>query len=228
MNISVIIPVYNEGEVIAETIESLRRAGDGQLSEIIVVDGGSSDHTAAKAREAGARVLEAPQKGRACQMNYGAREAGGELLYFLHADSQPPPHFTASIGSALDRGHQAGCFRLSFDDDHWLLKLYAWFTRFDIDAVRFGDQSLFITQKAFGQIGGFRQDHIVMEDQEIVRRIKQSFSFEVLDRSVTTSARKYRETGIVKLQLVFSLIFVLYYMGLEQERLVFIYKRFIQ
>lgn len=227
MNISVIIPTYNEAGIIGETIEKVRSYGGGDVLEIIVVDGGSSDTTLREARKTGAKVLESPQKGRAAQMNYGAGHAEGVLLYFLHADSHPPPYFTVSMQQAVDAGNEAGCFRLTFDDNHWLLTLYAWFTRFDIDLFRFGDQSLFMTRTAFYEIEGFRKDHMVMEDQEIVRRIKRSFSFKVLNDAVTTSARKYKKVGVVRLQLVFGLIFSLYYLGTEQDQLISIYKRFI-
>ncbi|SHG26151.1 transferase 2, rSAM/selenodomain-associated [Fodinibius roseus] len=227
MNISVIIPTYNEAEIIGETIGKVRSHGGDAIVEIIVVDGGSDDATVQEARRAGATTIKSPRKGRAAQMNTGAGHARGNLLYFLHADSHPPPCYATNILQAVDAGSDAGCFRLSFDDRHWLLRFYAWFTRFDIDLFRFGDQSLFMTRTAFSGIGGFREDHRVMEDQEIVRRVKRSFSFEVLDDVVTTSARKYRDVGIIRLQLVFGLIVCLYYLGMEQQKLVSVYHRFI-
>lgn len=228
MKLSVIIPAYNEADIITETVEKVRSRGGNDIAEVIVVDGGSTDKTLSRARKTGAKVLQSPQKGRAAQMNYGAAHAKTDLLYFLHADSYPPPHFTRAIKQALDKDFDAGCFRLQFDDTHWLLRLYAWFTRFDINAFRFGDQSLFVRHTVFSGIGGFREDHIVMEDQEIVRRIKRSFSFRILDGAVTTSARTYREIGIVRLQMIFFLIFSLYYLGVEQEYLVSVYNRLIQ
>lgn len=228
MNISVIIPAYNEAGVIAETVKEVRSRGDKSVLEIIVVDGGSDDGTLEEAAKAGAKKLQSPRKGRASQMNYGAERARGSLLYFLHADSHPPAHFTATIQKAAQTEYDAGCFRLAFDDNCWLLRVYAWFTRFNIDLFRFGDQSLFITRSAFFRVGAFREDHSVMEDQEMVRRIKRSSSFAVLDGTVTTSARKYRKTGVIKLQLVFGLILVLYYLGIGQDRLVVLYKRLIQ
>lgn len=227
MTISVIIPTYNEEENIAKTIETVREYGD-QIKEIIVVDGGSRDKTVERAKSCEIEVLTSPQKGRAAQMNYGAEHAEGEILYFLHADSLPPEGFTSQIKNAVQVGHKAGCFQLAFDRDHMLLNFYAWCTRFDIDAFRFGDQSLFITRTAFQKIGGFREDHIVMEDNEIIRRIKQQFSFKILDDSVITSARKYERVGVVKLQLLFTLIFVLYHLGVEQEKLVDILRKGVQ
>lgn len=227
MSISVIIPTFNEADTVAETIMAVRKHTEGKKPEIIVTDGGSTDQTIQRAKDADAKVIRCPQQGRAAQMNYGAKHAGEPILYFLHADSHPPPNFDTAIKKAMDHGFKAGCFRLSFDDNHPLLQFYEWFTHFDIDLFRFGDQSLFIEQEAFVQLQGFKEDHIVMEDQEMVRRIKRHYSFQVLEDSVTTSARRYRENGIVKLQLVFTLILSLYYMGASQQQLIAIYNRFI-
>lgn len=227
MSISVIIPTFNEGYSITQTIEKVRQHSDGHIRETIIVDGGSTDQTIQKVKATPAKIIKSPEKGRAAQMNFGAKHAKGEILYFLHADTHPPNNFDNSIKKAVSQGHQAGCFQLYFDYDHFLLRLYGWFTRFDIDLFRFGDQSLFITKNAFLELQGFREDHIVMEDQEFVRRIKQKFSFIILDEHVITSAQKYRDNGMIKLQLVFTLILLLYYIGIDQDKLVAIYKQFI-
>lgn len=228
MKISVIIPAYNEVHVIGSTITKVLERGGDYLQEVLVVDGGSTDATVESATKAGARVVRSPKKGRAAQMNYGAEQAQAEVFYFLHADSHPPVHFPSRIMAALDENYAAGCFRLAFDDDHFLLNAYAWFTQFDINIFRFGDQSLFISRDVFFDIEGFREDHIVMEDQEIVRRIKRSYSFDILEQSVTTSARKYRKVGIVRLQLIFALILVLYYAGADQQTLIAIYNDMVR
>lgn len=219
MRISVIIPAYNEENTIAETIQAVQAHGGETVCEIIVVDGGSTDQTIAESRNAGAKVISSPKKGRAAQMNYGARQAKGKILYFLHADSIPPQGFGQNIELAVASGSHSGCFRLAFDQDHPLLNLYAWFTRFDIDAFRFGDQSLFVLGEVFSEIGGFREDHIVMEDNEMVRRIKKDYIFTILDDEVETSARTYQKVGVIKLQFIFVLIYILYFLGVEQEKL---------
>lgn len=225
--ISVIIPAYNEGKAIGQTVQYvLKQAGD-KISNILVVDGGSSDNTITKAKQAGAVVLQSPRKGRAVQMNYGAAHAQSAVLYFLHADTLPPRNFALDILKSVKKGLNAGCFRLSFNSKHPLLQGYAWFTRFNADCFRFGDQSLFITHAAFDRAGGFREDHIVMEDQEIVRRIKKSEKFIVLSTSVVTSARRYLDNGVIRLQLIFTLIYVLYYMEVGQVQLKNIYNRMV-
>lgn len=225
MDISVIIPTYNEANFIADTIGKVRKRDNEQVLEILVVDSGSTDQTAEKVKEAGATLLRCHEKGRASQMNAGAQQARGDILYFLHADSYPPKNFDRSINRVTEAGYDAGCFRLDFDVSHYGLQFYSWVTRFNIDAFRFGDQSLFIKRPAFFQLQGFREDHFVMEDQEMVRRIRGSFSFKLLDDTVTTSARKYCEYGIIKVQLIFLLIFVLYYLGVDQQRLLTLYQK---
>lgn len=227
MKISVIIPVYNEEAKIRQTIHAVSDAADSALYEIIVVDGGSTDGTISEASKTEAQVCMSPDKGRAAQMNYGASRAQGEVLYFLHADSIPPAGFDLQILEQIKQGCAAGCFRLAFDWDHPVLNFYAWCTRFDIDLFRFGDQSLFIDCSFFTEIGGFREDHILMEDSEIIRRIKGAGRFVIIPNEVTTSARKYRSNGVIRLQLVFTLIVILYKLGFSQQKLISVYKKLI-
>ncbi|MEJ7694111.1 TIGR04283 family arsenosugar biosynthesis glycosyltransferase [Daejeonella sp.] len=225
--ISVIIPAYNEASQIAQTIDAARRSAAGGELEIIVVDGGSADETADVAVHAGAKVLRSG-KGRAVQMNYGAAQANGSILYFLHADSMPPVNYDRQILNAVKYGAVAGCFRMLFDDKHWFLMANAWFTRFDANAVRFGDQSLFVLKNAFGRSGGFREDLLMMEDQEIIHRIKREGTFIVLKDYVTTSARKYVDNGPYRMQGIFYLIWTLYYFGWSQESLLKLHRKLIR
>ena len=225
--ISVIIPVYNEERSIGKLIRFLKNGGHSGELEIIISDGGSTDGTIREAREHGALVLQSPKKGRASQMNYGAEKARGEILYFLHADTFPPKNFVSLIRQHIDEKNGAGCFRLAFDHRHYLLSAYSWFTRFDIDLVRFGDQSLFVTDELFSLVGGFDEKLIVMEDQDMVRKLKKHSGFIVSNQHVITSARKYREVGILKLQLIFTAILGMYYLGVSQDKLVQFYRRSI-
>jgi hypothetical protein len=149
-------------------------------------------------------------------------------VYFLHADSYPPAGFTEDITEAVRAGYGSGCYRLSFDRSHWFLRANCWFTRFNVDAVRFGDQSLFVRRDVFEKAGRFREDLVVMEDQEIIGRIRKYTRFKVFPRSVTTSARKYLQNGIYRLQGVFFVIYFMYQLGFSQEQLVRAYRWLIR
>lgn len=227
MKISIIIPVLNEAEGIAQLLKHLRNnSWPENILEIIVVDGGSTDATVEVAKKAGATLVNSA-KSRARQMNAGAHSAAGPLLYFLHADSFPPAQFDASILEAVKNGYSAGCFRLKFDYRHPLLDFSAWCTRFDVPAFRFGDQSLFVTKKVFEASGRFREDLVVMEDNEIMARLKKQACFTILPESVLTSARKYLKNGVWRLQFLFTLIYFGYHLGVSQEKLVRFYRRSI-
>lgn len=227
--ISVIIPVYNEEGVIGNTVRYLKAVEDDHLiKEIIVVDGGSIDNSVDVAEKAGALIIKSATKGRAAQMNEGARVSKGSILYFLHADSIPPKTFGADIMEAVGKGFSMGCYRLRFDVDHWFLKANTWFTRFDINAFRYGDQSLFVTQDFFNKVGGFCEKHIVMEDQEIIKRLRKHGNFIILSKEVITSARKYVANGVFKMQGIFYLIYFMYQLGYSQEKLLATFRRLVR
>ena len=226
--ISVIIPTYNEEAQIKATIQKLWQYDENNLiKEIIVADGGSTDKTITIAQKEGVKIVISPKKGRAAQMNYGASFATGEILYFLHADTIPPRNFTRDIANAMAQGFCAGCFMLSFDYNHWFLKANCWFTRFDIDAIRFGDQSLFVTKDAFLKAGSFCEKHMVLEDQHLIKRLKKLVAFTIIKRPVITSSRKYLEKGIYKTQGIFFIIYFMYRLGYSQQKLVSTYKKLI-
>jgi rSAM/selenodomain-associated transferase 2 len=225
---SIIIPTYNEAAQIEETIRKTQSVNVRHQMEIIVVDGGSSDDTKVIAARCGAKVVSSERKGRAVQMNKGAAVARFELLYFLHADSIPPKDFTSHILKAYNNGACSGCFRLAFDHNHWFLKANAWFTRFNLNAVRFGDQSLFVTKEVFQRSGGFREDLLMMEDQEIIHRLRTHGKFKVMNDVVTTSARKYIDNGVYRMQGVFYRIWAMYYLGYSQEQMLAVHRRLIR
>ena len=225
---SIIIPTYNEADQIAQTISKTHAANGKHEAEIIVVDAGSVDATTEIAQQCGAITVKAERKGRAAQMNKGASVAKYDILYFLHADSVPPNDFTTQILNAYKKGAKSGCFRLAFDYDHWFLKANAWFTRFNVNAVRFGDQSLFATKDVFEKSGGFREDLIMMEDQEIIHRLKKHGKFKIMNDAVITSAKKYLDNGVYRMQGIFYRIWAMYYLGYSQEQMLQVHRRLIR
>ena len=119
---------------------------------------------------------------------------------------------------AYKKGVHSGCFRLQFDYDHWFLKANAWFTRFNVNAVHFGDHSLFVTNDVFERSGGFREDLMMMEDQEIIYRLEKHSRFKVLNDVVTTSARKYLDNGAFRMQGIFFRIWAMYYLAIRRSK----------
>ncbi|MCC9167669.1 TIGR04283 family arsenosugar biosynthesis glycosyltransferase [Pontibacter harenae] len=226
MQLSIIIPTYNEAATIGQLLQYLRQHVTPD-TELLIADGGSKDGTQSIAEANGVSVVACASKGRALQMNTGAAAASGNILYFLHADTYPPKDFQEQIQRAVQHGYGSGCFRLRFDLVHWFLRANAWFTRFDVDAVRFGDQSLFVEREVFWKAGGYNEKFLLLEDQEIVKRLKRYASFTVLPSAVVTSARKYKHYGVLRLQSVYYLVYTAYRLGLTQTQLVKLYKKLL-
>ena len=212
MTISVIIPTYNECATIGRLVQNLRRYDVDRQVEVLVVDANSPDGTAAAARQAGATVLLAPRPGRAVQMNYGAAHAIGDILYFVHADVGIHSHYVATLQAAVGQGHAAGCYRFRFDSPHPLLRINSFGTRFKGIMSRGGDQTLFVTRALFERLGGFDEHFVIMEDFEIIQRIRRVASFFIVPQDVLVSARKYETNGWLRVQLAnltaFSLFFL--------------------
>lgn len=221
--LSIIIPAWNEETGITRTLETLLALTAGRGDTEIIVSVSGDDRTEAIARTFPVVVCRS-EKGRAVQMNAGAKLATGSILYFLHADTTPPPSFCDDIFSAIERGARAGCFRMTFDDPDWLMQLYGWFTQFPLPVCRGGDQSLFITKELLGQIGGFDEKLQIMEDIEIIDRIQRHTGFHILDSTVVTSARKYQANGTVRLQAIFGTIHLMYALGFSQKDIVAFYR----
>jgi len=221
MTISVIIPTLNEAARISDLLHYLfSLPSQDALAEVIVVDGGSRDATLDIAQQAGAQVLTAPQKGRAAQMNFAARAAQGDILYFIHADVYPPASCLANIQNSLTAGAHLGCFAYDFDSDALLLKFNAWLTRFNWRATGGGDQTLFLGKATFVQLGGFNEQLPIMEDFDFVWRAKQQgLRMSVLPARVRVSARKYEKNSYLKVQIVNTIAFVAFRWGYAPQKL---------
>lgn len=224
MPISVIIPTFNEvGNIGRLVAELLRHALTGPV-EVLVVDAHSSDGTAEAARQAGATVLLAPRPGRAAQMNFGAAQARGDILYFVHADVGIHPDYAATIRQAVADGYEAGCYRFRFDSPHPLLRLNSYGTRFKGIMSRGGDQTLFITRALFQRVGGFNEQFVIMEDFEIIRRVRRVASFRIVPQEVLVSARKYETNSWLRVQVANLTAFSLFFLKVSPVRIARTYK----
>jgi len=221
--ISIIIPTLNEAKVIEETITRLLKS---EQVEIVVVDGGSSDGTDEIARGLGAHVLStAPSKAE--QMNAGAAEARGDVLLFLHADTRMPASFEEKVMTAVSRkGFCAGAFTLGIDSEDWGLRFIErvanWRARFF--KMPYGDQALFVSRQLFLEIGGFA-DFPIMEDFELIRRLKKKGKIAILPESVQTSPRRWQNLGVFKTWFLNQIIIGAYFIGIPPRRLAFWYRR---
>jgi rSAM/selenodomain-associated transferase 2 len=221
--ISVIIPTLDEAARLPALVAGLRR--EPELAEIVVADGGSADGAEAVAAALGARVVQtAPGRGR--QLRAGATAASGEILLFLHADSVFPAGGLAALAAALDRDPAipGGNFRVVFDGDsgfaRWLTGFYAWLRRF---ALYYGDSGIFVRRPVYDAIGGVAP-MALMEDYDFVRRLERAGpTVRVDDPPLVTSSRKFAGRHPVAIFWGWSVVHILYWLGVAPERLARIY-----
>jgi rSAM/selenodomain-associated transferase 2 len=227
MKLSIIIPTYNEAARIGPLLAYLFQHADGRLSEIIVSDGQSTDRTLALAREAGALTLRSPKRGRACQMNYAASLAKGDVLYFVHADTLPPSTYPGDIEAAYDEGYLLGGYCSAFENASPLFRINEWFTRLDGQISQGGDQTLFVEAGLFKKLRGYDESFVIMEDFDFIRRARELASFKKMNGRASISTRKYENNSYLKVTLANALVFGLYRMGVAPERLRKIYHKLI-
>ena len=216
--ISIIIPVLNEAAIIENTL--VRLQGNSE-AEIIVVDGGSSDETVLLAKKTKVTVITEVAGGRAAQMNAGANIARGDILLFLHLDTQLPLNYQAIIRSTLSPPNViAGAFELGIDGTAKSLRLVEIMVklRSRFFSLPYGDQAIFLTKKVFTDIGGF-PNLPIMEDFELVQRLKRRGQIAIAPVQVITSGRRWQKLGVFKTTLVNQLIILGYYLGISPTKL---------
>ncbi len=197
--ICAIVPVIDEEERIEAVLTALR--GE-EIEEVIVVDGGSRDRSRAIAERYADRVL-VETGGLAKQLNGGASEANGDVLLFLYADSTVPRGLRTAIERTLvDPNCLGGAFRLGFDGDSGVFRVIAWGAnlRTRLGIGPFGDQGIFVRRSGFESVGGYRED-CLLEDLDLVRRLRRRGSIRVQRETMTTSSRRWRTDGVVRTAL---------------------------
>jgi len=219
MRLAIVIPALNEAANLSWLLPDLARGCPG--AEIVVVDGGSRDDTAAVvARQPGPRLL-ASARGRALQMNHGARATGGDTLLFLHADTRLPDGAARAIEQALaEPGVVGGRFDVRFDNERPLFRVIAWFmnTRSRASGICTGDQAIFVRRADFEAVGGY-PDIPLMEDIELSRRLKRRGRLRALRLRVTTSARKWEREGPLRTIGLMWALRLLHFCGVAPARL---------
>lgn len=213
MRISVILPVLNESACIGAVLAALApMRADGH--EVIVVDGGSSDGTPELAGILADRVLHCG-RGRARQMNAGAAQAGGDVLWFVHADCLPPPHAARAIAEALVRPNRHwGRFSVRLTGGAWLLRVVERMmnARSCLTGIATGDQGMFVERPLFQRVGGF-PEIALMEDIALSRRLKRLGRPLCLRERVTTSGRRWRQHGVIRTTLLMWQLRLGYFLG---------------
>ena len=228
MKISVIIPTLNEAGLISNLVHFILKYGKEKIIDVIVVDGGSTDNTVAHAKQACARVIISEKQSRPYQMNIGANIAKGEILYFLHADVKPVESFVDDIFQAFADGYDAGCYRFKLDSSRFMLKVNSYCTRFNGIMCRGGDQTLFISKKLFYQLNGFDEFYIIMEDFDLILRIRKNSPFKIMPKSVLVSARKYENKSWLRVQGANFIIFMMFFMKRHPLKMKEAYKKMLE
>ncbi|MEE3718350.1 TIGR04283 family arsenosugar biosynthesis glycosyltransferase [Tumidithrix elongata RA019] len=215
--ISVVIPALNEAENLPRVLKAVRNSIN---VEIILVDGGSADETIQIAESLGAQAI-AGKRGRAAQMNLGATVAKGEILLFLHADTILPNGFDRFVRQTLQSPNVvAGAFELGIDSDALGLRWIEWGVklRSHLCQMPYGDQVIFLKTSLFRRMGGFPELPI-MEDFELVRRLKRQGRIAIAPASVLTSSRRWQKLSIVRTTLINQAIVIGYYLGIPPSTL---------
>lgn len=220
MRISVIIPVLNEAEAIVTMLPKLQWLRES-AHELIVVDGGSNDASVAMAQPLADQVISA-QRGRARQMNAGAQASGGDVLLFLHVDTEMAPAGIDALRAALSPNADSwGRFDVRLSGTQPLLRIIEnmmnWRSR--LTGIATGDQAIFVSRDLFEHSGGFA-DIPLMEDIELSRRLKRVAKPLCLPRFVITSSRRWESNGILKTVLLMWRLRLAYWRGIAPADLV--------
>ncbi len=218
LNWRIVMPVLNEGDTLQQSslaLRPLRRRG----AELVVVDGGSTDNTWALARALADTVLLSP-RGRAAQMNAGAKDCRADVLLFLHADTQLPPDADQLIAQAIASGYAWGRFDVRIDGPHPMLRVVERLMnlRSRLTGIATGDQAMFVRREVFERLDGLA-DVPLMEDIELSTRLKKLGPPACIKVPVTTSARRWQQHGVGRTIVLMWRLRLAYFLGTSPNAL---------
>ena len=222
--ISVIVPLYNEGELLGKLVSYLDNL-EG-IGEVVLVDAsdapGSVEIFQQLKADSSSRFSfsKAAVPGRGAQMNQGARLSTGEKLLFLHCDTRLPENAAVLVENALCSSRQWGRFRVQLDARDWMYRIIEKMInlRSRVRQLATGDQAIFLSRAAFERVNGF-PEALLMEDIEISRRLRVLSPPSLIDEPVLTSARRWQNRGITKTILLMWKLRFLYWIGVSPDRL---------
>ena len=216
-SLSIIIPTLNEGDSIGPTLASVTKSGVD--IEVLVADGGSTDHTTEVARGYGARVIRC-ERGRGAQMHRGASEAKGAILWFVHADTTVPSGAADSIKVALqDERVIAGNFEVRFGGEQGAARFMTWlYPQLRRLSLCYGDSAIFVRRNSYFKAGGFKSFPI-FEDLDLFRELKKMGKFVHLPSTVITSSRRFAGRSFAVMFTRWVALQCLYWMGVSPKRL---------
>ena len=231
MLLSIIIPVYNEKENLLKRLSFLCEQANKFPLEIIISNSPETSDASPEVCKNFHKVtyFTSDKKGRAAQMNFGASKAQGDILLFLHADVILPDDFYSNILEAIIKGNKAGFFAYKFDKDSAFLNFNSKFTTKDGLFSGGGDQCQFFKKETFKALNGFNEEFCIMEDFEMIDRVrKQKIPFVIVQSKATVSARKYEHNSWLKVNLINGYVFLKYKLGVSPEKIRKTYKSLLR
>ncbi len=218
MQLSIIIPTLDEAKCIEETLGALQPYRNDNL-EIVVVDGGSHDGTLVLTNSLADLSLKS-MRGRANQMNFGASEANGEYLMFLHADTRVPTNAFESLRNTLSQGAIWGRFDVTLSGNQRPLRmvesLMNWRSKWS--GIATGDQAIFVKSDVFKNVGGFPEIPL-MEDIALSKKLKRITNPVCLNERVISSSRRWETHGIFRTIMLMWLLRLKYFLGVDPVQL---------
>ena len=222
MAVSIIIPTLNEEENIENLLNNLKSLkGD---FEVIFSDGGSLDKTAEIIKNFGNYKIIKSERGRAKQLNNGAKESNNDILLFLHADSIVEEDVLIKIENFIKNGNKAGCLKIKFDSKKIIMRLFAILSNLRVKYrnIAFGDQAIFMEKKLFEYIGMF-DDIPIMEDYKLSIKLKNVFPIKYIDSYIISSSRRFEKNGILKTALLMQKLQYMFRIGVSIDKIANIY-----